>query len=226
MHVFWYVITDFGDSGAMLPATAALFLWLLSNGLWRAALMWAGLFAAEVLIVAATKIAFIGWGYGIPAINFTGISGHSTLACSVIPVAAYVLFGAASAGPRRMATLLGFAAGLLIAISRVKLHMHSWSEVIAGCTLGWAIALIFMSQSRAEIRRSLIPAPAMAFAMVVMLLLVHGNRAPSERLITVIALQLSGHDQPFTRRDMRAGWPGPRTALEAPTGSRLDRVTL
>src|SRR5690606_16724813 len=84
-------ITFMGDSIVTLPIAAAIAIWLLAAGAWRAALAWCVMFGTSLTLVAATKIAFIGWGIGIPGLDFTGISGHAMRACAVLPVAAFLL---------------------------------------------------------------------------------------------------------------------------------------
>jgi hypothetical protein len=121
MYELLTVITGVGDSAAMLPAGAGLMLWLLVNGMRRDAALLFAVLGAGAAVVLATKLAFLGWGLGIPALRFAGISGHSMLACSIMPIAAYVISRRAGVGTRIAAALLGFAVGVTIGISRVAL---------------------------------------------------------------------------------------------------------
>ena len=207
--MFWNLVTDFGDSAAMLPAAALLLGWLAATGQARAAVLWAALFAGQAGLVAGTKIAFRGWGVGIEAIDFTGISGHATLACSVIPIGFFL--AARRAGPivAGAALTAGFAAGAVIGFSRVALYQHSWSEVVAGCGLGSLTAVLFLTLAREVRGAARVPTPLLAAAAASVVLVLHGTHAPSERLITRIALRLSGHESPYMRAYPGYGWSRP-----------------
>lgn len=199
----WSVITDFGDSAAMLPAAAVLLAWLAADGRTRAAVLWGGLFAAQAALVAATKIAFRGWGIGIEALDFTGLSGHAALACSVVPIGLYLATRRAGPAIRLGAAAAGLAFGLLIGLSRIALWQHSWSEVAGGCLLGGLTAVVFIALSGRGAGSARLPAPMMAAVLAVFVLLMHGTRAPSEQLITRIALHLSGRTYPYVRDPWR-----------------------
>ena len=90
----------------------------------------------------------------------------------------------------------GMVAGLIVGISRVILGFHSSSEVIAGCALGAAVAVA--SAYFVETRpRSFVQSIVFVGAMVALMGLLHGGKAPSEAMITKIALYLSGRTVPF-----------------------------
>jgi len=202
MYELLTVITGVGDSAAMLPAGAGLMLWLLVNGMRRDAALLFAVLGAGAAVVLATKLAFLGWGLGIPALRFAGISGHSMLACSIMPIAAYVISRRAGVGTRIAAALLGFAVGVTIGISRVALSAHSWSEIVAGCGLGGLVALFFLRAAWLPLRAAYNWWPVIGAGAVVLIVAVAGLRAPSEHLIVQMALHLSHHDEPYGR-------PGP-----------------
>ena len=79
----WYSITRLGGAGLTLPLALTIGLWLALGYTWRLALAWLGLLAGAVGIVALTKIAFLGWGVGVRAWDFTGVSGHAMLSTAV-----------------------------------------------------------------------------------------------------------------------------------------------
>ena len=69
----WVGLTDFGDSAAMLPAAALIALWLAAGRAWRRMVLGCCGFAVLSLLVALSKLAFLGWGIGqSEAIDFTG----------------------------------------------------------------------------------------------------------------------------------------------------------
>ena len=96
------------------------------------------LFGAASLSVALSKIAFFGWGLGIPRLDFTGFSGHSMLVGSVLPILGWLLASRARPSLRLTAAAIGAACALLIAVSRVVLGYHSISEVVTGLPIGYA----------------------------------------------------------------------------------------
>jgi membrane-associated phospholipid phosphatase len=87
-----------------------------------------------------SKVAFLGFGLGIAALDFTGFSGHSMYAASVeIPLLATCALALCGRG-RWVGAMLGTALAALIAVSRVEVGAHSVSEAIAGFVLGGSLA--------------------------------------------------------------------------------------
>ncbi|MEO8729107.1 MAG: phosphatase PAP2 family protein, partial [Rhodoferax sp.] len=134
-----YWITRFGEMGIILPLAAALTLWMLaSTRAIRPVLCWLVPLGLAVGITTLSKIAFIGWGLGIAALDFTGFSGHAMFSAAIYPVLGYTLAAQWSRQPRThfWAMLGGYALALVIGWSRVHIHVHSVSEVVAGLALG------------------------------------------------------------------------------------------
>ena len=189
------VITHLGSSSLLLPIIA-----LIVVGLWRtrqiAALrIWLASFFVAVGFTLATKIAFMGWGLGIPALDFTGISGHGLLATAVLPV---LLAFISSARHRYLAFPVGLCIGALVAILRVALHTHSLSEVVIAWLLGGLVAWSAI--------RKLDPAarpPSYVVAAPLLLLFAFNAPAatylPSHDIEIRLALMLSGRDTPHAR---------------------------
>jgi len=132
----WKLLSSLGDSRWLLPMIAVLLISLPRSGFkWRA-------LAAIVITAAltlASKLAYMGWGLGISGIDFTGFSGHAAMSSAIYAVAGTLL-----AGTPRPARIAGFAAGAILALligwSRIPLHAHSLSEVVAGLALGLTAA--------------------------------------------------------------------------------------
>lgn len=134
MQNLWLSLSALGDSRWLLPMALVLLLTLprTDSGLkWR----WLSAVAVAAGVTLASKLAFMGWGIGISRLHFTGFSGHAALSSVVYP-----LVGVLLAGPGRPARAIGLMSGVLLAIaiawSRIPLHAHSLSEVIAGLMLG------------------------------------------------------------------------------------------
>ncbi len=138
----WLVITQLGNALWLLPAAALLTAWLWWGGAQRMAWAWALCFGGAVLLVLASKIAFLGFGIGIRALDFTGISGHATLATAVFTMLLYVWPRSRAQWVPRVAVAAGIAIGLAVGVSRLVVRAHSVSEVVAGCALGATVALI------------------------------------------------------------------------------------
>jgi hypothetical protein len=134
----------FGESAFLLPCAVFLYAWLRWHGANAVARHWLIAFSLTACLVLVSKLAFMGWGIGSAALNFTGFSGHAMMAASILPVFACL------AVPSRYRTLslLAAVAGVLLALavgmSRLALHAHSMSEVVSGLALGFCVSLPFI----------------------------------------------------------------------------------
>jgi len=197
---FWWGLTDFGDSAAMLPAATLIAGWLVVGQAWRRAVLWCTGFAVLSLLVALSKLAFLGWGIGSEALDFTGISGHTALAVSILSVGAAVSLADRSTVLRRGGVALGATIGLTIGLSRLALHVHSVSEVVAGAALGGGLAAIYFRGTAYANPARLRPA-ILGGILLLTLGMFHGERAPTQGLLTKMALNLSGRTVPHSRAD-------------------------
>lgn len=196
----WVIVTDFGDSAGMVPAAVLLAIWLVASRAWRHAALWCLGFGLLAALVAASKIAFLGWGIGVQALDFTGISGHTALAVSVLSVGALVSLNDRPRAVRMVGATLGALAGAAIGLSRLALNLHSASEVAAGCVVGGGLALALIASGRYASIAYLRPGFCGA-ALLACLALSHGQRAPSQEFLTRVALSLSGRQEPYSRND-------------------------
>ena len=198
----WQNISNLGDVTVMAAAAVAIIAGLALERAWRMAVWWAVLFALGLLLVVATKIAFVGWGIGIRSLDFTGFSGHSMRAAAVSPVLAYLIVqNISSSLVRGAGVAAGLGLGALISVSRLALHMHSISEVVMGYLLGAIVSLGFIWLF-SRTKKVALGRPLLAFCAVTLLLLPHTEPVSSQRLIVNLALYLSGHDRPYVRE----GW--------------------
>jgi len=194
--------TKLADTVVMLPAAMLCLLWLSMERAWRFAVLWCLLLGTGLLLVTATKIAFIGWGIGIPELDFTGISGHAMRAMAIMPVMLFLMFQNARASARWLAVIAGITFGLAIGVSRLMLNVHSVSEVIAGCALGAAISLPFIGMLSGAGKVGL-PKPAFALGLLLLVPVFLSRPAPTEQWLQQVALSLSGHDRPYVRGDWK-----------------------
>jgi membrane-associated phospholipid phosphatase len=197
----WISVTRLADTVVMLPAAALCLTWLLMGGAIPLALWWSVLLFAGLIIVAATKIAFLGWGIGLPALDFTGISGHAMRASAIMPVLLYLVFINASWRWRLGAVAAGLVFGVVIGVSRLMVHVHSPAEVVAGCLLGAGVSATFLWMMLRA------PQPVLRlrerYALPLLLLLLvpvfTAKPAPTERWLHAVAMKLSGQEKLYSR---------------------------
>lgn len=216
--LFWLAVTRLGEAQILLPAFLAGALWLalarpagargrLAQGnahahdhpARRSALRWVAAITATTLVTTASKIAFLGFGYGIAALDFTGFSGHSMYAWAILPVLVALVGGWRGA-------LVGVALAMLVTYSRVDLGAHSWSEAIAGMVLGAGAAAWTLADYLAH--PGAVRAPWWLPLLLATWLTLLPMRAPPSRthsLVVALSLKLSGHSRPYTRFELLAG---------------------
>ncbi len=204
---FWHLLTHLGEAEILLPVTLISVAMLLRRAEGRPlAAWWAALLSAAVVLTTATKVAFIGWGLGSVAINFTGVSGHAMFASAVYPLLFVTLTSTASNRARMLALAVGCLLALTVGISRVVIGVHSESEVVAGLLLGGSVSALTFSQ--AQMPRALVsPLILPVLAVWVAFTPAPGPVSPTHALVTRIALKLSGHSLPYTRNDMLRSAP-------------------
>lgn len=201
--ISWLEITRFGDLVVTAPAAVAITVWLMMGRAWRLAIGWCVLFLGGMALVVATKIAFVGWGLGIRALDFTGISGHAMRATAVYPVLFYLALLRARPFVRMLALTAGLGVAIVIDISRVMVHAHSISEAMAGFILGALISVIFL-RNAASLKAFAMKRWALATGLLGVIAAAYSFQpAPTERWIEDMALAMAGHDQPFTRSNWK-----------------------
>lgn len=218
----WISITAFGGAGLTLPLAVTIAIWLALGYSARRAAAWLGVLGTAIVIVSLTKIAFLGWGIGVRAWDFTGFSGHAVLSTAVYPVALFLILTRTGTPIRLLGILLGLAAGVAVSLSRVVLVAHSPSEAVTGCIVGAIAALSFIAMSwRAVPHRLSVPAVAVSLAVVTMTL--HGFTVPTQRWVTDVALHLSGHQRPYVRARWKAN-PNYRPAMSRLSSRPTSKV--
>ena len=189
----WRLLSSLGDSRWLLPMIVILLLGLPGSTFkWRALAS----IALTAVLTLASKLAYMGWGRGIASIDFTGFSGHAAMSSAIYPLAGALLAGT-STGTR----VAGFAAGAILALligwSRLPLHAHSVSEVVAGLLLGLGATLWTLRYR---------PLPARPSAWILAVALAAGLALPltsphlrTHQLVEEIAKWLSGRTEVIER---------------------------
>lgn len=200
---WWNGISFAADMSVMGPAGVAIALWLLVSRQWRLVLSWSLWYGGGLALVVLSKLAFMSWGVGSSALDFTGFSGHAMRAGAVFPVLMYVLLQRAAPRWRHAGVLVGVAFAVLVAISRVVVHAHSVSEAVSGCVLGLALALGFMWNARGAVNFAVSHALALVSLVLMVVLSFKAEPMPTEQWLQKLALALSGHERVFSREDWK-----------------------
>jgi len=200
----WTDITTYGDVTITSLAAAAIAAWLFIEDEKRLAFWWSVLFAAGMGIVIATKMAFIGWGIGIRALDFAGFSGHAMRAAAVLPVLLYLILQRTCFIVRAGGVVFGFACAAMIGVSRIVLHTHSVSEVVAGLLLGAAVSLTFIHIAHTSLSKHVFKPLRIALSLLALLPAPYVHPAPTQQWLTELTLYFSGHDHPYPRAEWRA----------------------
>lgn len=220
---FWHLVTRLGEAQILLPAAALSILALVDQRQGRPlAGRWLATLVAAVALTTASKVAFIGWGIGWAALDFTGISGHAMFAAAVYPL----LLGTLAPATPRFAPWLAIAAGaalaLLVGVSRVTVHAHSWSEVAAGLSLGGAVVMVSLIRGALTDFRVRLWVP-LATAPWLLVMPMHAPASNSHALVTRMALALSGRPNPYTRDELQRHLPAsPMQPRADASGRALD----
>lgn len=195
----WLSITALGDCAVVLPCAGLVFAWLYVASDGRAlAWRWLLLFLCIAGLVAVSKLIFMAWGLGIRHFDFTGLSGHSTMAALVWPLLLTLVSGDAARCWRWLCTAVGLLLALLIGASRLCLHLHSATEVVAGFVAG-SFAALWFRWWYGERVRLLRRGWMLAASVLLVLPFVHGHRFPSERMLRFVAQHLSLNKAVYSR---------------------------
>ena len=210
----WRVITHLGAGGILMPLLVITAIGLWQSNQKEVVRIWLLSITLAVIVTIATKVLFLGWGYGIALLNFTGLSGHTLLATSVSPVLFSWLGASMQWRYRRAGAIFGLILGVVVGMSRVVLMAHSTSEVVAAWFVGAAVSLISLKALKE-------PTQCVWFARLAPLVLLlalattTSNYLPTHDWEIDLSLFLSGRDKPYTRnqllRPVRSGTLSPQT---------------
>ncbi|WP_304305467.1 phosphatase PAP2 family protein [Pseudacidovorax intermedius] len=202
----WHALTWLGDSSLMMPMALAITAWLGWARRTRPVMwLWLLCVGAAGATVVAGKLAFMGWGLGIAAIDFTGFSGHTTLSATLWPVALWLAVSSFAHRWRVAAAFAGWALGMAIGYSRLALDAHSVSEVVSGFLLGLSASGFFLWGQRSKPHPRLRLLPVLLTLVLPALVIPPGTRAPTHELIGRTAAWMAGNERPFVRADLHAG---------------------
>ena len=194
----WQIISALGESVFLMPCAVFLYGWLRRNKDTAAARHWLGSLSLAILLVLVSKLAFLGWGIGIACLNFTGFSGHAAMAAAVLPVALFLCMPERRPELAITGAALGGLMAVAVAVSRLKLHAHSTSEVAGGLALGYCVSLSFVLRGT-TVRGSLTALLRLAALVVLSSVPAIFAQGLTHAWLEATAMHLSGHDRPYRR---------------------------
>lgn len=154
-----------GSGVVTIPLRILVAAWLLARRRWRALAAWLMTWAAAELILAAAKTFFHRGRPPEPLVAVVGFSfpsGHAVAGAATAVALVLVLLPEGPARRRWELTAVAFA--FVMALSRVYLEAHWFSDVVAGVLLGAGVALgsvgLVTELRDAALRRQARAAPA------------------------------------------------------------------
>jgi membrane-associated phospholipid phosphatase len=195
---YWQLISHLGSSSLLMPilAIAVIGLWLSSQK--KVVHLWIIGLTLAVTITVISKVFFLGWGIGIASLNFTGISGHTLLATSILPVLFFSVAGESQTKFSNIGLWFGLILSFSVGISRIVLGMHSISEVVAGWMIGLVVCGVTLNAMESHLGRLAYLQISLLFFMLA-IGSTTPNYLPTHDMEIKLALLLSGHDKPYTR---------------------------
>ncbi len=181
-------LTDAGDSGVLLPIAlvSAILLWLSHSG--RAAWLLLRSVLLAAALIAVLKVLFLSCAaHWRP--DLISPSGHACLSTAVFGSLGIVAATGRGALTRVSIAVLVAALVGIIAISRVMIGVHTWTEVIVGLLVG-AGALLLFAWSYAHTAPPSINLKTFGVTLLATLLLAFGIRLPGESVLRHVARRI------------------------------------
>lgn len=178
-------LTDAGDSGVLLPVAliSAILLWLSHSG--RAAWLLLRSVLLAAVVIALLKVLFLSCGAHWRS-DLVSPSGHACLSIAVFgSLGVVAATGRGVLARASTAVLVALLVGV-IAISRVIIGVHTWTEVIVGLVVG-ASALLLFAWSYARTAPPSIDLKTFGITLLATLLVAFGIRLPGESVLRHIA---------------------------------------
>ena len=180
-------LTDFADQAVVLPLAAMVFVMLALFGWRRGAAAWALCVVGVLGAMLVFKMAVFACGWRVPWTGLSSPSGH-TAASAVVYGGLLSLLVAPTAAGTAFAAMAGGFVALVFGLTRLALHVHTISDVVAGAAVGVAGAVAM--RRLAGVPPTRLPWPRLTVAVLVVVAVFHGRRLEAETRIRWMALDV------------------------------------
>lgn len=187
---------EYGGITVMIPGAIIIAIWLWMSASRSSSLWWLGTFGTACTVVAASKIAFKGWGVGAESLNIAVISGHAMNTCMVVTTLCSLLARQVDYRFRWAGTAAGLVFAWWFAINCVAPNIHPLSEALAGVSVGSIAVCAFLIKIDGE-RIARFSGRALAFGFVLLVACASLPKYTAESVLGQVAITLSGAEEPF-----------------------------
>ncbi len=178
-------ISDAGDAAVLIPLAALLVVVLWRYQGWKAAWALMLALAACACVTVILKLVLVACGQSWNA-GMSSPSGHASMSVAVYG-ALGIVFARQSLPWQQPAIVLGnWVLIAAIAVSRVVLGAHSYTEVALGLLVG-GMALALFAYRYFKLRKAPINRPLLAASVLAIVVILHGAHLPAENLIRQLA---------------------------------------
>lgn len=200
-HHFWQTATNLGTSQLLLPIMIIAVTILWYNNQHLSAYKWFVGLILVISITAISKIIFFGWGVGIESLDFIGVSGHTLLASSILPLSMLAFLsitGHFKSAVSYLGLFFGVVLSIYVGISRVVINAHSMSEVVVGWIFGFTMSAVVLRciQLNQTSQKNRPPTALFIFVTLCCVLLIN---MPSTNKLSEFSATLAGHTKPYAR---------------------------
>ena len=208
-------LTDYADQAVILPLAIAVGLALLLAGWRRGALAWAITVPATLGAMLIAKIVVHSCIAAAELPDLRSPSGHTASAAVVYGGLIALLLPAPAKGVGRLVAALLLGAGFAVVFggTRLALHVHTWSDVVAGACFGVAGALALTRLAGAPPAGLRVAVPLSAALAVAVLF--HGTHLHAEEAIDRLSCRLwSGPIGQLAAAPLQAGSARPYESFQ------------
>jgi hypothetical protein len=181
-------VTDFGDSGLLLPLSAVFLIALRRYQPGRVVWGWVVALALCLCGMAAAKLVGGVCGHAVLSGIIVSPSGHTAFSTFFYGSLALVIARQAGALGGRLTIVAAILLVGAIAATRIGLHAHSKPEVLIGLLVGLAAVSLFRNRLHGAPPARIITGPVIATALLVTML-AYGHRLQAEEVLKHVAAQ-------------------------------------
>jgi membrane-associated phospholipid phosphatase len=181
------ILTDFGDTGVLLPLSIVFFIWLLATSTARNAMFWLLLLILCNALLGVLKVYFLSCPAGAALQSPSGHTGFGIFVYGSLTTA--LALAIRRRWVRAIIVALGAMLIAAIAASRFMLGHHSIPEISIGAVIGGgALATFVTLYRRRPIRRG--PVILLALAALIVVMIFHGERITAEDYLRHLGWEL------------------------------------